>query len=117
MHVRQCARGVRPAAAIWRHQRIWLRTRAWYLRHQRVRQHQDGLYKVERSTTGGHMMALHPVRLAGVMLIIALGCPAVATAQSSGWRSLFDGTTLTGWTSVGEARWTVVDRAMAANPS
>ncbi|MCM3879602.1 MAG: creatininase family protein [Vicinamibacterales bacterium] len=63
------------------------------------------------------MMALHPVRLAGVILIIALGGPAVAAGQSSGWRSLFDGTTLTGWTSVGEARWTVVDRAMAANPS
>ena len=63
------------------------------------------------------MMALQPVRLAGVILIIALGGPAVATGQSSGWRSLFDGTTLNGWTSVGEARWTVVDHAMAANPS
>src|SRR4030095_9348342 len=36
---------------------------------------------------------------------------------AAGWRSLFDGKTLTGWTTVGEAKWTVTDAALTANPS
>ena len=36
---------------------------------------------------------------------------------AAGWRSLFDGKTLAGWTTVGEAKWTVTDAALTANPS
>ena len=45
VHVRQHARRVRSAAAVRRHQGIGLRPRARHLRHQRVREHQDGVRK------------------------------------------------------------------------
>src|SRR5262245_61073697 len=51
------------------------------------------------------------------VLVLALIIPAVAHAQDQGWRSLTDGKTLAGWTTVGEVRWTVVDGAFSANPS
>ena len=44
MHVRQHARRVRSAAAVRRHQGVGLRPRARQLRHQGVREHQDGLH-------------------------------------------------------------------------
>src|SRR5215470_3945876 len=50
-------------------------------------------------------------------LVAALLAPALALAQNQGWRSLTDGKTLTGWTTVGDVRWTVVDGAFSANPS
>jgi creatinine amidohydrolase len=50
-------------------------------------------------------------------LVVALLAPSLAHAQDQGWRSLTDGKTLAGWTTVGDVRWTVVDGAFSANPS
>lgn len=55
-------------------------------------------------------------RLATVAWITTL-IVSFPSAQTAGWRSLFDGKTLAGWTVVGPVRWTVVDGALAANPS
>jgi hypothetical protein len=72
-----------------------------------------------------------PFRFTGALLIVALTPPlfALAGGQSSspangvtaseaaaGWISLFDGKTLTGWTSIGQIRWNVVDGAITADP-
>ncbi len=69
-------------------------------------------------------------RLAGAMLMAALASPFVALAggqgsspmngvsaaeKAAGWRSLFDGKTLNGWTNLGELKWTVVDGAMVGD--
>ena len=69
-------------------------------------------------------------RLAGAMLTAALASPFVALAggqgaspmngvsaaeKAAGWRSLFDGKTLNGWTNLGELKWTVVDGAMVGD--
>jgi 3-keto-disaccharide hydrolase len=40
-----------------------------------------------------------------------------SSAPAAGWRSLFDGKTMAGWTTIGPVRWSVVDGALAANPS
>jgi hypothetical protein len=75
-----------------------------------------------------------PVRLrfAVAMLAVALASPASWTTPAgaqagapmngvtpaeakAGWRSLFDGKTLNGWTSIGELKWTVVDGAMVGD--
>src|SRR5262245_28299394 len=41
---------------------------------------------------------------------------AVTPAEAkAGWRSLFDGETLNGWTQLGELKWTVVDGAMVGD--
>jgi len=67
-------------------------------------------------------------RFAGAMLTVALASPLVLARQAgspmnavspaeakAGWRSLFDGKTLNGWTSIGELKWTVVDGAMVGD--
>ena len=70
------------------------------------------------------------LRFTCVMLTIALastsmvragaqaGAPVNGISPSeakAGWRSLFDGKTLNGWTSIGELKWTVVDGAMVGD--
>jgi creatinine amidohydrolase len=40
-----------------------------------------------------------------------------ASEAAAGWRSLSDGKTLTGWTTIGDVRWTITDGAFTANPS
>ena len=40
-----------------------------------------------------------------------------ASDAAAGWRSLSDGKTLSGWTTVGDVRWSVADGAFTANPS
>jgi creatinine amidohydrolase len=55
--------------------------------------------------------------LAFSLLALAPAHSISAADESAGWRSLFDGKTLSGWTTVGDVRWTVVDGALAANPS
>jgi creatinine amidohydrolase len=64
-------------------------------------------------------MAGYSVRFAAVILVLGLVAPVPARGQSAGdgWRSLFDGKTLSGWTTVGDVRWSVVDGALSANPS
>lgn len=60
-------------------------------------------------------------RVAGLAALTVCGPMAVLRADAqpaeAGWQSLFDGKTLSGWTSLGEARWSVVDGALVANPS
>jgi hypothetical protein len=50
------------------------------------------------------------------LLVLVLGLYALQplVAQQDGWTSLFDGTTLNGWTVVGDANWRVVDGYMEA---
>src|SRR6266498_5246556 len=55
--------------------------------------------------------------VAGLLLAIAFFAPPLMKAQDQGWRSLFDGKTLLGWTTVGDVHWSVADGAFAANPS
>ncbi len=70
------------------------------------------------------------LRLAGAILAVAFASPFVppAGAQAgspmntvtpaeakAGWRSLFDGRTLNGWTTLGELKWTIVDGAMVGD--
>ena len=70
------------------------------------------------------------LRLAGAILALAYASPFVppAGAQTgppmntvtpaeakAGWRSLFDGKTLNGWTTLGELKWTIVDGAMVGD--
>src|SRR5262245_23803732 len=38
-----------------------------------------------------------------------------SAASASAWQTLFDGTTLTGWTPVGDANWQIMDGAVAAD--
>ncbi len=58
------------------------------------------------------------VRTVGMTVLICGALLLRVEAQSSaGWRSLFDGKTMAGWTSIGPVHWTVVDGALAANPS
>jgi 3-keto-disaccharide hydrolase len=61
--------------------------------------------------------------------VLALGLAALVFSQAAsgnqrasapdaaGWHSLFDGKTLAGWNTIGPVRWSVVDGALAANPS
>jgi creatinine amidohydrolase len=58
---------------------------------------------------------LRPV--AGFAAAIALCATATVRAQNAGWQSLFDGKTMSGWTTVGNVHWSVVDGALTANPS
>src|SRR6266540_4701873 len=58
-------------------------------------------------------------RAIGLTTLIVCGSLLIrADAQSTqaGWRSLFDGKTMAGWTTIGPVNWSVVDGALAANP-
>ena len=55
-----------------------------------------------------------------VMAVAGCGCapssePAADTAAGATWRTLFDGTSLAGWTQVGDANWQLQDGAVAAD--
>ncbi len=52
-----------------------------------------------------------------LVFALVLAAPAHAQAPDQGWRSLSDGKTMTGWTTVGGVKWTVSDGAFTANPS
>jgi hypothetical protein len=41
--------------------------------------------------------------------------PGVAAAPAGEWQTLFDGTSLAGWTQVGDANWQIMDGAVAAD--
>jgi creatinine amidohydrolase/Fe(II)-dependent formamide hydrolase-like protein len=53
----------------------------------------------------------------GFVVIAVLVTPAFAQTSEQGWRSLSDGKTMNGWTTVGGVKWTVSDGAFTANPS
>src|SRR5262245_24427935 len=69
---------------------------------------------------GRIFMQAHSSRLSVVILVVAV-CFASsflgAADPAAGWRALFDGKTMNGWTTVGEVRWSVLDGALTANPS
>jgi hypothetical protein len=55
-----------------------------------------------------------------VMAVAACGCapssePAADAETGAAWRALFDGTSLAGWTQVGDANWQLQDGAVAAD--
>jgi hypothetical protein len=47
-------------------------------------------------------------------ILLAGGLHLQTMAQTSGWTTLLDGTTLTGWVVVGDANWAAVDGAVQA---
>jgi hypothetical protein len=49
------------------------------------------------------------------IIAIALGLMLTGAAQEPPWITLLDGTSLRGWTVVGDANWQVVDGAVQAN--
>src|SRR5262245_13533898 len=53
----------------------------------------------------------------GFVVMAVLITPAFAQTSEQAWRSLSDGKTMTGWTTVGGVKWTVADGAFTANPS
>jgi hypothetical protein len=56
--------------------------------------------------------------LATLVLIPAAICPSLASQEDSGWVSLFDGKTLSGWTKGGgndNSKWDVVDGAIVGS--
>ncbi len=64
-------------------------------------------------------MCVNVVRAVAMTALILCGALLlrVEAQSSAGWRSLFDGKTMAGWTSIGPVHWSVVDGALAANPS
>ncbi len=68
-------------------------------------------------------MLLRLTMLAAAAAACATGCstdskPAgapAATGSEAGWRTLFDGSTLGGWSQVGDANWRVDDGALTAD--
>ena len=56
---------------------------------------------------------LHAACLPLALAVLAQAPHAVA-AQTDGWTTLFDGTSLRGWTRVGDADWTLVDGVVQA---
>ena len=57
------------------------------------------------------------LRIIGILLAVAFtiaGTGPAVSAQSGGWTTLLDGTTLKGWNIVGDANWEVVDKAVQA---
>ena len=55
-----------------------------------------------------------------VMAVAGCGCvpssePGADAATGATWRTLFDGTSLAGWTQVGDANWQLQDGAVAAD--
>ena len=54
-------------------------------------------------------------RSAIVLAVLAAVFPRAALAGSKGWRTLFDGRTLDGWTPIGEANWTLKDGCAEAD--
>ena len=59
-------------------------------------------------------MARYFMPVAGFAAAIALCATATVRAQNPGWQSLFDGKTMSGWTTVGNVHWSVVDGALTA---
>jgi hypothetical protein len=69
------------------------------------------------------------LHLAAALVILIFTSPAIlagdqaatpmnrvtAAEAKAGWRSLFDGKTFTGWTQLGELKWTIVDGAMVGD--
>ena len=55
----------------------------------------------------------HASMTLGVVATLVAAAPA--TAQSDGWTTLFDGTSLNGWEVLGNANWQVGDGAVSAN--
>src|SRR5687768_5142952 len=55
-----------------------------------------------------------------VMAVAASGCapstePDASAAADATWRTLFDGSSLAGWTQLGDANWQLMDGAVAAD--
>jgi hypothetical protein len=50
----------------------------------------------------------------GLALAVA-ALPTLATAQDREWTTLFDGSSLDGWTVLGDANWELADGAVSAN--
>src|SRR5262245_24660942 len=57
-----------------------------------------------------------------VVMAVAAACgcapssePGANAAAGATWRTLFDGTSLAGWTQVGDANWQLQDGAVAAD--
>ena len=55
-----------------------------------------------------------------LMVVAVSGCSpdaeqAAGPAAGGEWRTLFDGSSLTGWTQVGDANWQLKDGAVAAD--
>jgi hypothetical protein len=50
----------------------------------------------------------------GLVALAAQAAPALAQARR-GWRTLLDGRSMTGWTPIGDANWTVGDGAVQAD--
>ena len=46
-------------------------------------------------------------RLRGVVLAVGLSLISATSAQATDWQPLFNGKDLTGWTPVGDGKWTV----------
>jgi hypothetical protein len=55
----------------------------------------------------------------GILLLVSAGIRPSAASQEEGWISLFDGTTLSGWTmgggKAGTSKWEVVDGAIVGS--
>ena len=51
----------------------------------------------------------------GTLVAVATLQPAVSAQAGGGWTSLFDGSSLKGWSVVGNANWQVVDGVIQAN--
>src|SRR5688572_22950339 len=58
--------------------------------------------------------ARHMRRSFMLAILFAVGLQLPAGAQPSGWTTLLEGTTLKGWTVVGDANWAAVDGAVQA---
>ena len=57
-----------------------------------------------------------PVLLASVIGLLSFPLSPPATAQSTNeWITLFDGSTLDGWDTIGDANWTVADGTVRAD--
>jgi hypothetical protein len=53
--------------------------------------------------------------LVATLLIASPALTPTVTAQAGGWTTLFDGSSLKGWNTVGDANWEVVDGVVQAN--
>jgi hypothetical protein len=50
-----------------------------------------------------------------VLCLVSISSPATATAQGTGWTTLFDGSSLDGWNAIGDANWELSDGMVSAD--
>jgi hypothetical protein len=50
-----------------------------------------------------------------VLCLVSISSPAAATAQGTGWTTLFDGSSLDGWNAIGDANWELSDGMVSAD--